>query len=220
MSACSGPCRRACSWAMKDATKKALMVAAGGVAVFGLVRFGGWMLADEADAAGTEFLANQIWIDHFPEDNRDMVGHLVLVDHPDGKGGATGHSSMWRHRVEIFLWAQERDTVLMRFPQSGHRGKVKARTWRCEGEAPEPFELCLELKGKGDRVLRLYSREDWIVKPQDVSGSFADIAEQVPALGGTFDQGALDRLVHEGELTADDDRANYAELGDPETLLR
>ena len=31
-----------------------------------------------------------------------------------------------------------------------------------KGKAPQPFELCLELK-EGDRVMRLYSRNDWIV---------------------------------------------------------
>ncbi len=201
----------------KNAMRKVAMVAAGGLAVLGLFRLGGWMLSDDVEAAGTEHLVNQAWIDHFPQDNTDMVGHLVLVEHPDGKAGVTGRSSVWRHRLEVFLWAKEDDTVYMRFPQSGARGKVKARTWACEGEAPEPFELCLELRS-GDKTLKMYSREEWIIKPQQVEGSLQAIAEEVPALAGSFD-GAV---VNYAELDSDEDRAideDVPALTDPATLI-
>lgn len=200
-----------------NATRKVAMVAAGGLALFGLFRLGGWMLSDDADAAGTEHLVNQAWIDHFPEDNRDMVGHLVLVDHPEGKVGVTGRSSMWRHRLEVFLWAKEVDTVYMRFPQSGARGKVQARTWKCKGEAPEPFELCLELRS-GDKSLKMYSREEWIIKPQQVEGSLQAIAEEVPALTGSFDDALTNLVVQDADAEGAVD-TDVPELTDPARLI-
>ena len=50
-------------------------------------------------------------------------------------------------------------------PQNGCRTTVKARTWKCAGEAPKPFELCLELEGGGKRY-RYYSRTDWEIRPR------------------------------------------------------
>ena len=215
--------RRACCFAMttskQRATRKVMMVAAGGLAVFGLFRLGGWMLADDTETAGTEHLINQVWVDHFPRDKRDMTGHLLFVDHPEGKVGVTGRSSAWRHRVEVFLWAKENDTMLMRFPQSGAKGKVKARTWHCEGEAPEPFELCLELTS-GDKSLKMYSREDWIVKPQDVEGSLADVANEVPGLATRFDAFVAANADEDEDEDESAEDASVPMLADPAMLLQ
>ncbi len=66
--------------------------------------------------------------------------------------------------------ADERTTLegrrlQMRFPQDRTRATARVRTWDCEGEAPEGFELCLELRGE-NRTVRLYSRRDWVLRPR------------------------------------------------------
>ena len=44
------------------------------------------------------------------------------------------------------------------FPQENQRLRVTARTWRCKGEAPRPFELCLTLTHDGfDEVNQSYA---------------------------------------------------------------
>ncbi len=45
------------------------------------------------------------------------------------------------------------------------RGRFKARTWKCGGQAPKPFDLCLDLAGNGKRF-RYYSRTDWAINPR------------------------------------------------------
>ena len=65
------------------------------------------------------------------------------------------------------------------------KAQLNVRTWECAGEAPEPFELCLELKNKRGAVT-MYSRKDWIIEPKDVAGSLAEIVEDAPALAGVF----------------------------------
>lgn len=188
--------------------KTLLVLAVGGVALYGTARLvggvTGWMWGDEGETAGAEHLRNQIWIDHMPEHRRDIVGHLAFVDHPEGRIGGVGRSSTWRHRLELFMWDQQGSSVMLRFPQNGARGKVKVRTWRCEGEAPEPFELCLELSD-GERSRTMYSREDWVIKPQEIEASLDAVAHEVPALTGTFDTLDPATLLGDGNEGDDDD---------------
>lgn len=170
--------------AMKVQTKVALALGAGVLATW---MVGSAVLGD-GDAKASEHLVNRAWIDHMPNDNRDMVQHLVVLDHSKGKFGAIGVSSSWRHVIEVFRWRQDGDRLSLYFPQDQVRAAVGVRTWRCEGEAPAPFQLCLELRTpKGERVT-LYSRSDWEIRPGDVADSIADIVDDYPALAGVFDE--------------------------------
>ena len=45
-------------------------------------------------------------------------------------------------------------TLSIESPQDNMRTKLKVRSWACKGEAPAPFDACLELR-KGNRKLRL-----------------------------------------------------------------
>jgi hypothetical protein len=114
-----------------------------------------------------------------------MIGHLLVLDHPRAKVGIVGKSSQWRHFIEGFKWALEGDRLLTVFPQERARAAFKAKTWNCEGDAPHPFELCLQLS-RGDRKVVFYSREDWVVEPHDAAGSLAELAEEYPELAGVY----------------------------------
>lgn len=166
---------------------------AGGLALAGLAGLwsvGSW-LSGESEVASADHLVNQVWIERMPEDQRDMVAHLVVIDHPQGQIGVAGRSSQWRHLIEAFLWRLDGDQLRLRFPQDRVRAKVQARTWRCAGEAPRPFELCLEIRA-GDRQATFYSREDWVVRPHE-SDAFEAVAEELPQLAAALDQ--ADELV-------------------------
>jgi hypothetical protein len=117
-----------------------------------------------------------------------MVGHLVLIEHPQGQFGAVGRSSQWRHFIEAFRWDLRGDELRLQFPQDRVEARVHARTWRCSGDAPRPFELCLEVRS-GDRSRTFYSRDDWKIRPHDADALEA-VTQEVPALGDALPAGA------------------------------
>lgn len=174
---------------------------------------GAWALwpSSEAEVAKADKLANQVWIDRVPENDRDMITHLLLLDHPRAKNfGVIGHSSQWRHHIEVARWRLDGNTLGLFFPQERHKARLKARTWSCEGEAPAPFDLCLELS-RGDRKLKMYSHHDWVVEPQaDAEDAYEELIENVPALSS----------LHEIEIAPlgdfdDDDYESTDVLGGP-----
>ncbi len=158
----------------------------GAVAVSGFTAY--TLLTPDDEAAGTKNLVNQVWIERMPQNHQDMVAHLVILDKEGEQFGVIGRSSAWRHFLEVFGWRLENDRLKLFFPQERVRADVKARTWRCKGDAPEPFDLCLELTQNG-RALQFYSRKDWVVKDAQ---SLESLAMEVPALAGIFDGTDLD----------------------------
>lgn len=144
--------------------------------------------ASDEDTAGTRDLVNQVWIERMPENHQDMIGHIVILERDGEQFGVIGRSSAWRHGLEVFGWRLEGSRLKLFFPQDRVRGEVKARTWKCAGEAPEPFELCLEFSNKQGRTVQFYSRPDWVVKD---AGSLEALAMETPELAGVFDNVVL-----------------------------
>lgn len=142
------------------------------------------LLSDTAEeAAGTKHLVNQVWIERMPSSPRDVITHMVVLDQDGQQVGVFGRSSTFRHMLEVFGWRLEQNRLKLFFPQERVKAEVKARTWRCEGEAPEPFELCLELRQNG-RALQFYSRKDWVIEDAD---SLQELAMETPELANVFD---------------------------------
>jgi hypothetical protein len=125
---------------------------------------GSWGLAHwwRSDGPGTrEVLVGRVWLDRLPRDPRDMIRQLVLLREP--ALGVTARASRWRFAGEAFEWKLDGDRRLTtHFPQDGRRASFEVRAWACAGEAPKPFELCLEV-ARGARKIRLYSRKEWVV---------------------------------------------------------
>lgn len=161
-----------------------IALALAGACGFGVYQAGQALFASEAQS--TEHAINQVWIDHVPRDDRDMIAHMVLIDHREGQFGAIGRSSQWRHMIDVFKWKLQGDRLGVFFPQDRTRGQVKLETWECAGEAPAPFELCLRLTSKNGESLVLYSREEWKIEPQAIDDSLEAIAEDTPALAGVL----------------------------------
>lgn len=123
-------------------------------------------------------LVDRVWIDHLPKSPTDLISHLVVLKERQGHvGGVLGRSSEWRIGLDLFSRKLGPESMEMYFPQRNERVRVGVRTWKCKGEAPEPFELCLELKADR-RLIRLYSREDWII-PEGVP---AELQHLMPSL--------------------------------------
>jgi hypothetical protein len=194
---------------MKQGSKKLIALAAAGACVFGAYKL--WSWSSDQETAGTKKLVNQVWIERVPADSRDMIGHLVVLKHPRGRFGAAGRSSQWRHLVEVFQWRLEGDRLTAFFPQDRVRTRVKVKTWRCEGEAPEPFELCLKLTA-GDRSAMFYSRDEWEIRPRKLDASFDAIAADMPELAGTLESIELPAAEDSSEPTGSVESSELLDL--------
>ncbi|RMG98380.1 MAG: hypothetical protein D6705_06100 [Deltaproteobacteria bacterium] len=169
-----------------------------GILTVAAVAAGAWWLSGQrAESNEARHLVNRVWVERMPTDSRDVFGKLVVLDTPDGKFGVVGRSSTWVHHYEVFLWRLAGDRLSAFFPQHGVRDRVRVRTWACEGEAPEPFELCLEVSNERGRG-RFYSMRAWEVRPHDVEGT----ASEIPGMAGALE--ILDAHPgHEGAVPDD-----------------
>jgi hypothetical protein len=172
-----------------------VLVIAGGIGV--------WQAWDHffGDEAAARNLVNQVWLERMPKDARDMVWATVMVEQQGKRVGVVAHGSRWRSFNDLFLWRLEKDSLRARFPQENKLYTLRVRTWACAGEAPAPFELCLEAK-RGNQTLRFYSRKEWVVRPHEDGPPAADIAWLAPAWqSATAAEGTED--VGEGADSAD-----------------
>jgi hypothetical protein len=134
-----------------------------------------------AERARPERLVNQLWLERMPRGPRDMIWHVVPLEHDGRRVGALGRASRWRVASDGFLWEQRGDVFVIRTPQNGCRIEAKARTWKCGGSAPRPFDLCLELESGGKRY-RYFSREDWKIRPgKELPAEATELAGALPA---------------------------------------
>jgi hypothetical protein len=141
-------------------------------AAWGVWRVGGWLFGGEA--ARTDRLVNQMWIERLPRDQRDRVYQLALIQRQNRRIGIVARASAWQAHIDGFVWEQRGGELHARFPQTGQRLAGTARTWPCKGEAPAPFELCLELR-RGQDVLRFYSKTDWVIREATAGPAAADM---------------------------------------------
>lgn len=169
------------------------------LAVVAAAGFGGYRLMSSCgEAQDLKHLANQVWIERLPENDRDQIHHIVLIQEGRDRFGAFGRSSTWRHFVEVFMWQREEDRLTLHLPQDRVRLDLTAKVWNCEDEAPEPFELCLELKGHSGRTARYYSRYDWTIDGDHAQLAGLDLAPHAaPVLpeGLEFAPGDADALL-------------------------
>jgi hypothetical protein len=179
---------------MSKASRTVIGLAIVGATAFGVWKAGTALLSSSEDAASTKHLVNQFWIERLPQSRRDMVGHLALIDHRQGKFGGAGRSSQWRHFLELFAWKLDGHKLGVFFPQEEVRGTLKVRTWDCKGEAPDPFELCLELAAQNGQKVVYYSKRDWVIEPHSPEASLEDMKERVPELAGVFEGVTLSEL--------------------------
>ena len=152
---------------------------------------------ESAEAITAKRLANQVWIERLPRDDRDMIHHLVLIEDGGDRFGGFGKSSQWRHFVELFRWAREEHRLTILLPQERRRLDLEVKVWNCEDEAPAPFQLCLELTTSKNQVMRYYSRHDWSIDSTDPE-SLAQLVVANPELAG-----ALKELPANPQATVD-----------------
>jgi hypothetical protein len=134
------------------AMKKAvLLVIAVVVAVVSL-----WSWRHAARPGENRLVADRIWIDHIPRNERDTIRVFAMVsEHSVGVFQAT---SQWRCAYEVFRYESSGGELRLVFPQTGDRESVHAKARRCSEQG---MDFCLELDGASRGVKRYYSREGW-----------------------------------------------------------
>ena len=164
-------------------TRKLFALATIGALALGTYKLGTTVLDMFADdGIEAKRLANQVWIERLPTDDRDMIHHLVLIEDGGDRFGAFGKSSQWRHFVELFRWAREDSRLTLLLPQERKRLDLGVKVWNCEGEAPAPFQLCLELSNKR-KTMKYYSRHDWSIDAANPD-ALAALVAATPELSG------------------------------------
>jgi hypothetical protein len=138
-----------------------------------------WWLVSDGPGTG-QLLVNRVWLERIPRDDRDMIQQLLVLRQGQHQVGAVARASAWRAVLDGFVWQLEEDRRLVTtFPQDGRKANFAVRAWACQGQAPEPFELCLEV-ARGTRSKRLYSRKDWIIRPDGGSRDHPEIGWLAP----------------------------------------
>ena len=151
---------------------------------YGAWTVGSSLLSDDSEAEGTRYVVNHVWIERVPESPRDMIGHIALIDHRQGRIGGGGRSSNWRHFIELFLWKLDGHRLDLFFPQEEVHAKVRVNTYACD--APEPFDICMDIETRRGKVT-YYSNRDWEIDPGNAEGSLEALAEDYPSLAGAFE---------------------------------
>ncbi len=151
------------------------------------VAAGGWFLfggADDVAADDPSLLANRVWAERAPLTDRDMVLYFIPLKLGKRQVGVMQRASKFAYAGQRLGWSRKGKELSLTLPQRQRTAKLGVRTWRCGKEAPEGFDLCLELV-EGDRKVRLYSKSRW---PRADDGPVAELpATWSPALLGAHD---------------------------------
>lgn len=126
----------------------------------------GFMWYRDMKRNGTDRLVNQVWLERMPGDPKDMIRFFTAVESDGRRVGSAGRGSQWRTGWDLFVWRIDGEQLLVRFPQDETRARLDVRTWRCRGEAPSNFDLCLELRA-GERRWKFFSRDAWRIRPRE-----------------------------------------------------
>jgi len=145
---------------------------------------GSALLGDDSEAEGTRYVVNHVWIERLPEGPRDMIGHLAMIDHRQGRIGGAGRSSQWRHFIEIFQWKLDGHRLDLFFPQDEMHTAVGVKTYPCD--APQPFDICMDIEA-GRRKVTYYSNRDWEIDPGNAEASLEALTEEHPELANVFE---------------------------------
>ena len=118
-----------------------------------------WKRAGDPAPAENRLLADRIWIDHIPRNERDTIRVFAAVS--EHAVGVFQTTSAWRGAFEAFRYEASGDELRLVFPQTGDRETVRAKARRCNEGG---MDFCLELDGASRGVKRYYSREGWEIR--------------------------------------------------------
>ncbi|MCK6544534.1 hypothetical protein L6R52_01565 [Myxococcota bacterium] len=112
------------------------------------------------DASGADLLANRMWLERFPKEPRELVRGLSLTEVRARRVGVAAEASAFRAHFDLVEWDLDGSTLTVISKQDAVKTAFAVKIRRCAGEAPRPFDLCMDLSA-GGRTWHYFSREAW-----------------------------------------------------------
>lgn len=118
-----------------------------------------WKHTGEPAHAAPSLLADRIWIDHVPRNDKDTINVFVMVS--EQAAGVFQAASQWRGSYEVFRYEANGGELRLVYPQTGDREAVRAKARRC---TEQRMDFCLEIEGASRGVKKYYSKEGWEIR--------------------------------------------------------
>ncbi|HEU4729650.1 MAG TPA: hypothetical protein VFT22_17265 [Kofleriaceae bacterium] len=118
---------------------------------------------DATDASGRRLLADRVWIDRVPRNERDTIHVFAAIS--QHSVGAFQAMSAWRGSYEGFRFEAGGGELRLVYPQTGERESVRFTARRCKEQR---MDFCLELEGASRGVKRYFSKEGWEIRDRDL----------------------------------------------------
>lgn len=131
---------------------KKLLLAAGVAATV----YGGWQWQTQDDERPKVGVYNRLWIDHFPETEREVF-HVFFATTPEGIG-QFAQETIWHGEHERFRFSASPGEIRAVFPWTNDHETIKVEAKKCDAEG---FDYCLEMSGASRGVKKYYSRKEW-----------------------------------------------------------
>jgi hypothetical protein len=109
------------------------------------------------DQPDEKLVFDRVWIDHLPQNDRDMVNVFAVLADPEI--GIFQSASQWKQGLEIFKTAsRDGGKIGVVYPQTRERETVTVHAEPCK---KGDFDYCLEVKGASRGVQAYVSRKGW-----------------------------------------------------------
>lgn len=105
---------------------------------------------------GAELLADRMWLDHIPRNDRDTVQVFAAIS--EQHVGVFGATSSWRGGYELFRYESTADRLRIVYPQTRDRETAAFTARHCSDGG---MDFCLEISGASRGVKRYYSQKGW-----------------------------------------------------------
>ncbi len=120
----------------------------------------GWRWhARPAAVDGDSLVADRLWIDHLPRNERDTIHVFAVLT--EEQIGLFQSVSAWQGAYELFKFERSGDKLRAVFPQTGSKETFAVRARRCDEGS---MDFCLELSGGNHGVKRYYSMKGWEIE--------------------------------------------------------
>lgn len=118
--------------------------------------YGGWQWQKTDDERPKVEVYNRLWIDHFPETEREVF-NVFFATTPDGIG-MFAEETIWHGEHERFRFSAAPGEIRAVFPWTNDRETIKVQAKKCDADG---FDYCLEMSGASRGVTKYYSRKEW-----------------------------------------------------------
>jgi hypothetical protein len=109
------------------------------------------------DQPDEKLVFDRVWIDHLPQNDRDMVNVFAVLADPEV--GIFQSASQWKQGLEIFKTdARDGGKIGVVYPQTRERETVTVHAEPCK---TGDFDYCLEVKGASRGVKAYVSKKGW-----------------------------------------------------------